>query len=150
MDTPHLALTGTAHHEAGHAVIALALGGTVRGISLRPVGGDWHGDVSLRFPDTDQAVPDLVVALLAGAHAEHRWHALHRPTHTAYPYDIDAGAAPDRDLVHDLLAALPRRERPTQRELDARAARLVLTHWAHVEHLAARLVQHEHRDRTRS
>ncbi|ATE57492.1 hypothetical protein [Actinosynnema pretiosum] len=143
MDTPRLALTGTAHHEAGHAVIALALGGTVRAIRLTRVGGDWRGDIGLRFPDDPQVVPDLVVAMLAGAHAERHWHELHRPRRAHYPYDIDAGTAWDRDQAHELLAALPRHQRPAHHELDARAARLVVAHWARVEHLAARLIQHK-------
>lgn len=137
----HLGKLVTAHHEAAHAVIALHLDGWVSRVRIWPVTATtWAGVATMQFLDCPDGEHAAAIALLAGAHAERHWLALHDVPRSLAPHDTDASAGPDIASAHESLAAIPRRDRPTFRSVDREAARLVIHQWDRIEHLAARLL----------
>src|SRR4051794_21120100 len=119
MDSPTLA-EATAYHEAGHAVVALALGRLVHRVSVRPR-QDRLGQCEFRkgvFRPSDDWLEDEILISLAGLAAEAR--------HTGrYAHD---GAA--RDLRYVRKLAL---QRATERQLERFERRML----AKVENLLA-------------
>jgi hypothetical protein len=138
--TAAIALGVISHHEASHAVAALRRGGQVLKIRMwqrRPT--RWQGLVTMRFRDDDEGNRAAAVALLVGLPTELRWMQLHDVTEAAVPHDLWASSGPDRDRARDSLTRIPRRYRPTFRDVEREAALLVDRCWDRIEHLANRL-----------
>ncbi|WNV83244.1 hypothetical protein [Umezawaea sp. Da 62-37] len=138
--TAAIALDVISHHEAAHAVAALRLSGQVLKIRLwqkRP--NRWEGLVTMRFRDDADGNRAAATALLVGVPTELRWMHLHRINQAALPHDVWASGGPDRDEARDSLTRIPRRDRPTFREIEREAVVLVDRCWDRIEHLAARL-----------
>ena len=136
MDASH-DLTATAYHEAGHAVIALALDRPVHAVSILPdrerLGVCAFGKAAVR-PTEDWIEREMLISL-GGLAAEAR--------HTgSYAWD-----QADRDLryVRDLAEqrAGPRRAERLERRLLAKAEHLLAkeAHWQAVERIAAELLR---------
>ena len=126
----------TAYHEAGHAVIALALGRPIRRVSILPdrehLGVCEFGKGAFR-PTEDWLEREILIAL-AGIAAEAR--------HTGnYAWD---GAARDQQYVRRLSEqrAGERRAERLERRLLAKAEHLLADegHWRAVELIAVELV----------
>src|SRR5438105_11589292 len=119
----------TAYHEAGHAVVALALGRPVHQVSVLPdhrfLGLCQFGR-GLYRPSADWLECEILIAL-GGIAAEAR--------HTGH-YDWDA-AGHDQQYVHDLAVqrAGERRAERLQRRMLAKAEHLLARpgHWQAVE-----------------
>jgi ATP-dependent Zn protease len=135
METPHN--EATAYHEAGHAVIALALGRPVQHVSILPdrelLGQCAFGKAVFR-PSQDWLEREILIAL-AGLAAEAR--------HTGnYAWD---GAARDQQFVRRLAVqrAGERRAERLERRLLAKAEHLLSQegHWRAVELIAAELLR---------
>src|SRR5216683_3178433 len=135
MDSPHDSTT--AYHEAGHAVVALALGRPVHHISILPdrkqLGHCEFGKGVFR-PSEDWLEREILIAL-GGVAAEAR--------HTGdYAWD---GAARDRQYVRRLAVerAGERRAERLERRLLAKAEHLLAQegHWRAVELIAAELLR---------
>jgi ATP-dependent Zn protease len=128
----------TAYHEAGHAVVALALGRPVRRVSIVPDGqflGMCTFGKGVSRPSDDWLEREILIAL-GGIAAEAR----HIGT---YHWD---GAARDQQLAHRL-AVQRAGERQAERlegRLLAKAEHLLgqEAHWRAVELIAAELVRH--------
>ena len=127
----------TAYHEAGHAVVALALGRPVHQVSIRPdrerLGVCAFGKAVFR-PSEDWLEREILIAL-GGVAAEAR--------HTGdYAWD---GAARDRQYVRRLAVqrAGERRAGRLERRLLAKAEHLLAQegHWRAVELIAAELLR---------
>ena len=127
----------TAYHEAGHAVVALALGRPVRQVSVLPdrqhLGHCEFGKGVFR-PSEDWLEREMLIAL-GGIAAEAR--------HTGeYAWD---GAARDRRYVYQLAVqrAGERRAERLQRRLLAKAEHLLAleAHWRAVELIVAELLR---------
>ena len=110
-----------AHHEAGHACVAIALGVAVGEIIVHETGGDCRlcGD-----PDVRTAA----LIFLAGSIAERRWDP-------ALPLDRMLCARYDEDVAWTLLDGSARVIRVHR----ALAARLVDQHWAAIRLIARTL-----------
>jgi ATP-dependent Zn protease len=128
----------TAYHEAGHAVVALALGRPVAHVSILPtrefLGRCEFGKAIFR-PSEDWLEREILIAL-GGLAAE----ALHTGV---YAWE---GAARDHRYVHGLAlqrAGNERRAERLERRLLARTEHLLArpAHWRAVERLAAELVR---------
>jgi ATP-dependent Zn protease len=127
----------TAYHEAGHAVIALALGRPVRRVSILPdrerLGVCEFGKATFR-PSEDWLEREILIAL-GGIAAEARFTG---------DYAWDA-AARDQQYVHRLAVqrAGERRADRLQRRLLAKAEHLLADegHWQAVELIAAELMR---------
>jgi ATP-dependent Zn protease len=135
METSHD--EATAYHEAGHAVIALALGRPVQHVSILPdcelLGQCAFGKGVFR-PSQDWLEREILIAL-GGLAAEAR--------HTGnYAWD---GAARDRQFVRRLAVqrAGERRAERLERRLLAKAEHLLSQegHWRAVELIAAELLR---------
>jgi hypothetical protein len=127
----------TAYHEAGHAVVALALGRPVERVSIRPDRlrlGRCEFRKGMFRPSEDWLEREILIAL-GGIAAEAR--------HTgAYAWD---GAARDRQYVRDLAVqrAGARQAERLERRLLAKAEHLLAQegHWEAVELIAAELLR---------
>jgi ATP-dependent Zn protease len=129
--------TATAYHEAGHAVVALALGRPVHKVSIRPK-ADWLGRCEFRkgiVRPSDDWLEDEILIALGGMAAE----AQHTGT-----YDRDAAG---RDLRYVRRLAL---NRVSERSLERFERRMLAKtenlladagHWAAVELIAAELLK---------
>jgi ATP-dependent Zn protease len=129
--------TATAYHEAGHAVVALAVGRPVHKVSIRPK-ADWLGRCEFRKPlvrPSDDWLEDEILIALAGLAAEAR--------HTG-TYDRDA-AGRDLRYVRKLAA-----QRASERALDRFERRMLAktenlladdANWEAVEAIAAELLK---------
>jgi len=129
----------TAYHEAGHAVVALALGRPVHRVSVRPR-RDRLGQCEFRkgvFRPSDDWLEQEILISLAGLAAEAR--------HTGH-YARDGA---DRDLRYVRRLAL---QRATERQLERFERRMLAKvenlladegHWRAVEAIAAELLKHE-------
>lgn len=134
-----LSLTATAYHEAGHAVIALALGRSVQRVSIMP-GCGWLGRCEFqkgRVRPTEDWLEREILIALAGAAAEAR--------HTgAYAWD---GAVDDLRTVRRLAVqrASERQAERLERRLMAKVEHLLdqAGHWQAVELIAAELLRCE-------
>lgn len=134
-----LCLTATAYHEAGHAVIALALGRSVQRVSITP-GCGWLGRCEFqkgRVRPTEDWLEREILIALAGAAAEAR--------HTgAYAWD---GAVDDLRTVRRLAVqrASERQAERLERRLMAKVEHLLeqAGHWQAVELIAAELLRCE-------
>jgi len=135
MEIPHN--EPTAYHEAGHAVVALALGRPVQRISVLP-DRDFLGQCAfgkgVYRPSQDWLEREILIAL-GGLAAEAR--------HTGtYAWD---GAARDQRLVRRLAVqrAGERRAERLERRLLAKAEHLLSQegHWRAVELIAAELLR---------
>jgi len=130
----------TAYHEAGHAVVALALGRPVQQVSIRP-NATRLGECQLKkgaFRPTADALETQVLILLAGLAAEGR--RLGR-------YDWD-GATLDLREARSLLRSRAGRERALERlerRMLDKAEHLLADDatWAAVERIAAELLLKE-------
>ncbi len=127
----------TAYHEAGHAVVALALGRPIHRVSVLPdgpfLGLCQFGKGTFR-PSDDWLEREMLIAL-GGIAAEAR--------HTGnYAWD---GAARDQQYVRQLAAqrAGERQAQRLERRLLAKAEHLLAQegHWAAVELIAAELLR---------
>ena len=137
MDVPETFDEVTAYHEAGHAVVALALGRPVHRVSVLP-NRDRLGQCEVRkgaFRPTDDWLEREILISLAGMAAEAR--------HTgAYGW-----AEADRDLRHVRRLVLQRTsERQAERyerRMLAKVEHLLADdgHWRAVELIAAELVK---------
>ena len=132
-------LTATAYHEAGHAVVALALGRTVQRVSIVP-GQGWLGRCEFQKgrvrPSEDWLEREILISL-AGAAAEAR--------HTgAYAWD---GAIADLRTVRRLAVqrASERQAARLERRLLAKVEHLLgqAGHWRAVELIAVELLRCE-------
>jgi ATP-dependent Zn protease len=137
-------LRGTAHHEAGHAVVSFVLGRAVRGISIIgdretlgrtshwPVGSWFRPDVELDRRHRQFIERDIII-LLAGVEAERKYRGR---------YD-HLGAQPDREMVADLaLSATGSVETDAYvLRLALRAERLVEDNWSAIKVVAACLLE---------
>ncbi len=129
----------TAHHEAGHAVVALNLGllSDHAAVTLAVEAWGVRGSVGLRLPSdySDEKYPEIargkIVSALAGPVAEIR---------ASGTLDL-AGAAGDLNVALDAALALDG-EKPMElvREAQARAEELVAEHWQAIEAVAAALL----------
>jgi ATP-dependent Zn protease len=128
----------TAYHEAGHAVMALALGRPVDRVSIRP-GAEMLGVCHFRkavFRPTEDWLEREILIALAGLAAEAR--------HTgAYAWD-EAGR--DRQYVADLAlqrAGNAKQAERLERRLLAKAEHVLnqAGNWRAVERLAAELLR---------
>jgi hypothetical protein len=128
----------TAYHEAGHAVMALALGRPVDGVSILPA-ADRLGSCAFRkavFRPSEDWLEREILISLAGIAAEAR--------HTGrYAWD---GAARDHCYVHELAlqrAGGERQARRLERRLLAKAEHLLSqeANWRAVERIAAELLR---------
>ena len=135
METPYD--ESTAYHEAGHAVVALALGRPVHQVSILP--NRVHlGACKFRkgeFRPTDDWLEREMLIALAGLAAEAR--------HTGdYAWE---GAARDRQYVHRLAVqrAGERQAERLERRLLAKVEHLLAqeNHWRAVELIAAELLR---------
>ena len=129
----------TAYHEAGHAVIALALGRAVQRVSILP-GRGWLGRCEFKKgrvrPSEDWLEREILISL-AGAAAEAR--------HTgAFAWD---GASADLRAVRRLAVqrASERQAERLERRLMAKVEHLLnqAGHWRAVELIAAELLRCE-------
>lgn len=136
---PSSSLIATAYHEAGHAVIALALGRAVQRISILP-GHVWLGRCEFQKgrvrPSEDWLEREILISL-AGAAAEAR--------HTgAYAWD---GAVADLRTVRRLAVqrASERQAERLERRLLAKVENLLdqAGHWRAVELIAVELLRCE-------
>lgn len=132
-------ITATAYHEAGHAVIALALGRRVQRVSILP-GRGWLGRCEFQKgrlrPSEDWLEREILISL-AGAAAEAR--------HTgAYAWD---GAIADLRTVRRLAVqrASERQAERLERRLLAKVEHLLdqAGHWQAVELIAVELLRCE-------
>jgi len=127
----------TAYHEAGHAVLALALGRPVHGVSVRP-NRDHLGYCQFKKavfrPSEDWLEREILIAL-GGIAAE----AIHTGT---YAWDE---AERDLDYVRDLAGqrAGDRKAERLERRLLNKAEHLLIKagHWRAVELIAAELLR---------
>lgn len=127
----------TAYHEAGHAVVALALGRLVQEISVLPrrdrLGHCQHRKARLRSA-ADLLENEALIAL-AGVVAEARFTGV-------YAWNM---AATDLRYVRDLVVQRvgPRRAERLERRLIAKAEHVLAQegHWRAVELIAAELVK---------
>ena len=129
--------TATAYHEAGHAVVALAVGRPVHKVSIRPK-ADWLGRCEFRkgvFRPSDDWLEDEILIALAGLAAEAR--------HTG-TYDRDAAG---RDLRYVRRLAVHRASERTldrfERRMLAKTENLLAAegNWAAVELIAGELLK---------
>jgi ATP-dependent Zn protease len=128
----------TAYHEAGHAVVALALGRPVNRVSVladrRFLGMCTFGKGVLR-PSEDWLEREMLIAL-GGIAAEAR-----KTGHYAW-----AGAARDQQVVHRLAIqrAGERQADRLERRMLAKVEHLLYQekHWHAVESIAAELMRH--------
>src|SRR5947209_8815759 len=127
----------TAYHEAGHAVVALALGRPVQRVSVLPereLLGRCHFRKGVFRPSEDWLEREILIAL-GGIAAEARLTG-------DYAWD---GAARDRQYVRRLAVqrAGPRQAERLERRLLARAEHLLAQegHWRAVELIAAELLR---------
>ena len=136
---PSSSLIATAYHEAGHAVIALALGRAVQRVSILP-GHAWLGRCEFQKgrvrPSEDWLEREILISL-AGAAAEAR--------HTgAYAWD---GATADLRTVRRLAVqrASERQAERLERRLLAKVEHLLdqAGHWRAVELIAVELLRCE-------
>lgn len=132
-------LSATAYHEAGHAVVALALGRAVQRVSILP-GRGWLGRCEFQKgrvqPSVDWLEREILISL-AGAAAEAR--------HTgAYAWD---GAIADLRAVRRLAVqrASERQAERLERRLLAKVEHLLdqAGHWQAVELIATELLRCE-------
>lgn len=132
-------VTATAYHEAGHAVVALALGRAVQRVSILP-GHAWLGRCEFQKgrvrPLEDWLEREILISL-AGAAAEAR--------HTgAYAWD---GASADLRAVRRLAVqrAGERQAERLERRLLAKVEHLLnqAGHWQAVELIAVELLRRE-------
>jgi hypothetical protein len=143
--TPRLSRIAVCHHEAGHAIVADALGIRVRQVSMRAVGNT--GGNCLLLPANQQrglSTPGGALrwctALAAGPLATRVYH-----TRTRTPLDEESFTVQKNDDAAQMMRIIL----ATSRRQDWLAAayvtaeRLVLAHWPAVTRLAWRL----HRDR---
>lgn len=132
-------LEATAYHEAGHAVIALALGRSVQRVSILP-GRGWLGRCEFqkgRVRPTEDWLEREILISLAGAAAEAR--------HTgAYAWD---GAVTDLRTVRRLAVkrASERQAERLERRLLAKVEHLLdqAGHWQAVQLIATELLRCE-------
>ena len=132
-------LKATAYHEAGHAVVALALGRAVQRVSILP-GRGWLGRCEFqkgRVRPTEDWLEREILISLAGAAAEAR--------HTgAYAWD---GAIADLRAVRRLAVqrASERQAARLERRLLAKVEHLLdqAGHWRAVELIAVELLRCE-------
>ena len=135
MDKPHD--EATAYHEAGHAVVALALGRPVRQVSVL-ADGDFLGTCEFGkgvFRPSEDWLENEILIALGGLAAEAR--------HTGdYFWD---GAGRDRQYVRRLAVqrAGERRAERLERRLLAKAEHILAQegHWRAVELIAAELLR---------
>ncbi len=127
----------TAYHEAGHAVVALALGRPVHHVSVLPDGkylGTCEFGKGVFRPSEDWLEREILIAL-GGLAAEARFTG-------DYGWDE---AAQDRQFVHDLAVrrAGERQAERLERRLLAKAEHLLSRegHWRAVEFIAAELLR---------
>jgi ATP-dependent Zn protease len=127
----------TAYHEAGHAVVALALGRPVHKVTVLPDRerlGQCEFGKSVFRPSEDWLEREILISL-GGIAAEARFTG---------DYAWDA-AARDQQYVHRLAVerAGERRAERLQRRLLAKAEHLLAreVHWRAVERIAAELVR---------
>lgn len=136
MPSPPPELVATAYHEAGHAVVALALGRPVHRVSVRP-SAERLGQCEFkkgRHQPTDDWVEDEILISLAGMAAEAR----------ATGFYERGGAARDLRFARSLML-----QRSSERSLDRYERRMLAKvenllsddgHWKAVEQIAAELV----------
>lgn len=131
-------LQATAYHEAGHAVVALALGRPVHRVSILP-NRDHLGQCEFRKgalrPTEDWLEREMLIGL-GGIAAEARHTGVH----------AWEGAGRDRQYVRDLAIkrAGARRAERLERRILAKAEHLLADekHWQAVELIAAELLRH--------
>jgi ATP-dependent Zn protease len=133
-----LARQATAYHEAGHAVIAMALGRPVRAVSILPNGdflGTCHFHKGVFRPSKDWLEQEILIAV-AGVAAEaihtgeHAWEGATRDFQ--YARRLAARRAGDRQAERLLRRSLAKVENLFADE----------QHWKAVELIAAELLQH--------
>lgn len=138
-----------AYHEAGHAIVGLRLGATIREVTIRDDAGSM-GRVSMVFPDGDDVLGDTAiwcVYALAGMTAEVELLGLDDPE--ASTTDM-AGARRDALFSIGIPPDSPEAEHPlVQAEAMAvieeaayRAARIITDNAGAVHRLAAALREH--------
>ncbi|MFZ0913137.1 MAG: hypothetical protein WBQ76_07320 [Candidatus Korobacteraceae bacterium] len=135
-------LTIAAHHEAGHIVIAAAMG-----LRLRPEGimvdkGAWGLACFYKEPDeSDESKESIIVATVAGYLAQKRFCEEHGYS-CPLPDDLEVTLSPDSKEARGIETNLSRqylgkRTVPEVHELlQQRAAELVLQHWPAIEAVA--------------
>jgi hypothetical protein len=141
-------LEATAYHEAGHAVVTVALGRAVRRVSIirraddnslgrsrgYPLGGGFQPDVS-RSRRSRKTIEERVIIKCAGFHAESRFTG--RRNH--------AGAAYDRQEAKEFLSLLAEDEELKKylAWLDVRSKNLVGSQliWRAIEYVARELLE---------
>ena len=139
MPSPPPELVATAYHEAGHAVVALALGRPVHRVTVRPT-ADRLGQCEFkkgRHQPTDDWLEDEILISLAGLAAEARATGVYER----------AGAVRDLRFARSLML-----QRASKRGLDRYERRMLAKvenlladdgHWRAVEAIAAELVAKE-------
>lgn len=139
MPSPPPELVATAYHEAGHAVVALALGRPVHRVSVRP-NADRLGQCEFRkgrHQPTDDWLEDEILISLAGMAAEARATGVYER----------GGAARDLRFARQLML-----QRASERSLDRYERRMLAKvenllgddgHWRAVEAIAAELAARE-------
>ncbi len=132
-------LVATAYHEAGHAVVALALGRPVHRVTVRP-NADRLGQCEFkkgRHQPTDDGLEDEILISLAGMAAEARATGIYER----------GGAVRDLRFARSLML-----QRASERGLDRYERRMLAKvenlladdgHWRAVEAIAAELVAKE-------
>jgi len=127
-----------AHHEAGHAVAVLALGGWLERVTIAPV-GDLGGHVAWS-PRGPQGHLDALVVALAGPAATARY--LRRPCDLeAHRHDLRA--VKRVLLAHHGHAPARRVDSPLYRRALNRAWRIVNSRWPAIAGVAALLLDRE-------
>jgi hypothetical protein len=134
------------HHEAGHAVVALAAGCPVRSIDVwdehrRPWFGSEYWSVT-GFTSVDP--PDSTIGMLiavAGIEAEACWEAaVHGGSAATYRRAARTASRSDRRLIDGYAPGSQISERDAVR----RAGGLLVDHWPLVEEIAAAVDEHGH------
>jgi ATP-dependent Zn protease len=121
-----------AYHEAGHAVVALALGYVVT--SVRIDDEDDGGRVRYRAPDYVSDAHPILLSI-----AGHAAEQLRYSSNT----ELSSAAKADERRWLELVAHLPQTSRDTYvRKLHMQARSLLRLNWAAVEALAAALFEH--------
>ena len=126
-------LEATAHHEAGHFVIAVVLDriDPQAMVSIRPrwdvVAWSATEDVGTYATLTQEIIEDFVVISFAGYEAERRFD----------PNADPAPSAADNEKARRWIA------KDDEPRLRARARQLVEQHWGEIERLAAALLRYE-------
>ena len=127
------AAKGTAHHEAGHAVVALTLGIEVRRIAIEPCcDKKYAGSCSSIRTDDDFA---HIACALAGFVAQRRWDA-----------KANDGTAYDQAEIRQILSnrygrCVAELDEPIVRAAQAEAEKIVDRRWPEIQALAGRLIE---------